>query len=167
MVRRALLAAIAVGIPLLWAFAPYGRTVDMIGGGVADTFAGAALRVVQEATQSTGKLGFEHAILAIGFLGLFAPLYPAVIAALLLAAPRRMAARPRWVWPLEGAIVFSLAGPGCVLAILYVAILMPGAPPPVLWFPLWLLPGCAAAGGLAAIWLGVARHGRFARMVFG
>ena len=167
MLRRALLAAIAVGLPLVWAFAPYGRTVDMIGGGREETFAGAALRAVGEVLHSESAIDTGHAILAIALLGLFAPLYPAVIAALLLAVPRRMAARRRRAWVLEGAATLLLSGPGGLAAILYISILIPGAPRPVLWFPLWLLTGGAAAGGLAAIWLGIARRGRLARIVFG
>ena len=164
MIRRALFAAVALGLPLLWLFAPYGRTVDMMGTGEARTFARAALRLVNEALASTRAIEVGDAVMAVGLLGLFAPLYPAAIAALMLAVPRRMAARRRWAWMLEGTIVLLLSPAGCVLAILDVSILMPGAPPPVLQWPLWLLSGGAMAGGLAAIWLGIARRSRLARI---
>jgi len=69
--RRFVLAAVAIGIPVLWAFVPY------------------AYRVGEMQYMTFGSITFGRPI----FLGLWVPLYPALQAARLLVAPSRLAAR--------------------------------------------------------------------------
>jgi hypothetical protein len=154
----------------MWALAPFGRTVDMMGTGETRSFGITALHLLREgfeALQGAEAIGPEHSIAVVGLLGLFTPLYPSVIAALLLVTPNWTAARRRWVWILEGVIVLLLSPLGGLMAIFTLVILIPGAPPPVLYLPLWLLTGFGLAGGAAAIVIGVARRGRIARIVLG
>jgi hypothetical protein len=163
--RRVILIAIAFGIPLLWALAPYGRTVDMMGTGEPRTFASTTLRLAQEASRSDSRELVP--ILPILFLGLLSPLYPALVGTLLLTVPRWFATRRRWVWIVEGIVGLLLSPVGLVVAYLDLLVLVPGASDPVPYVPLWLLTGCAALGGIAAIMIGVAPHGRIARTVLG
>jgi hypothetical protein len=88
--RRFVLAAVAIGIPVLWAFVPY------------------AYRVGEMQYMTFGSITFGRPI----FLGLWVPLYPALQAARLLVAPSRLAARRRWVWFVEGPalLLLSLVG---------------------------------------------------------
>ena len=168
--RRVVLIAIALGIPLLWALAPNGRMPPPFGfdePGRAKTFAGTLAETVREASDGFGplRLDTETAIKLAAFPGLLAPLYPAVVALLLLAAPRWCAARRRWAWILEGVIVLLLTPIGGFWALFSLLILIPGAGSPPLYPTRWLLPGGAALAAIAAIWIGIARRGRIARFV--
>jgi hypothetical protein len=84
-----------------------------------------------------------------------------------LAAPRRFATRRRWVWIAEGSVVLLSSPVGYLVAIFAVSIFIPGASAPLLYAPVWLLPGLAAVTGLAAIVLGIARRRRIARIILG
>ena len=163
--RRVILIAIAFGIPLVWALAPFGRTVDMMGTGEPRTFAATTLRLAQEASQSESRELVP--ILPILFLGLLSPLYPVLVGTLLLTVPRWFATRRRWVWIVEGILGMSLSPVGLVVAYLDLLVLVPGASDPVPYLPLWLLTGCAALGGIAATMIGIAPRGRIARIVLG
>lgn len=163
--RRIVLLTIAFGIPMLWGVAPYGRTVDMMGWGIPQSFASTMLKLAGEVWRDERAINIEAAILPIVFLGLLTPLYPALMAVRLLTAPRQLATRRRWVWIVEGLIVALLSPVACVVAIFAVSIFIPGAPS--IYLPSWLLPGFAAASGLAAIVLGIAGYGSIARIILG
>ena len=165
--RRIVLLTIAFGIPMLWGVAPYGRTVGMMGWAIPQSFASTMLKLAGEVWRDERAINIEAAILPIVFLGLLTPLYPALMAVRLLTAPRRLATRRRWVWIVEGLIVMLLSPVACVVAIFAVSIFIPDAPSPLLYLPLWLLPGFAAASGLAAIVLGIAGRGGIARIILG
>src|SRR5215470_16918879 len=92
--RRFILVAVALGIPLLWAFVPYGRMAPDLTGepGEARTFAATLLQAAKEAWHDSlitslinGDI-IETIVFMAGFFGLFTLLYPAVIAMQLLAA---------------------------------------------------------------------------------
>jgi hypothetical protein len=163
--RRAVLVMIAAGIPLAWTMAPYAKTVDMNAAGEFRTFAGTTFELARQLWEDDRAPSLETAIVPIVFLGLLAPLYPAVFAALALAAPCRLAARRRWVWIAEGIAVSLLSPVGWFAAIFSVSAFMPGASGPRLYPALSLLPGLAAAGGLSATVVGIAGCGRIARIV--
>ncbi|HEY1261672.1 MAG TPA: hypothetical protein VGF34_20675 [Stellaceae bacterium] len=164
-VRETVLMLIALGISVLWVGAPYGRTVDIMGSGVPQTFASTTLKLAREVLDDQRAVDIEAAIVPVVFLGLLAPLYPAWIALRLMSGRSRLAARRRWVWVVEGVVVVLLSPIGCFVAIFAVSVFIPGASGPLLFFPLWLLPGLAAGGGLAAIALGLGRRSRIARVI--
>jgi hypothetical protein len=170
--RRVVLFVIAVGVPLLWAFAPCGRMPPGFATdepGQAKTFAGTLVEGAREIGEGRPqlRLDLETAMLLTAFPGLAAPLYPAILAARLLAAPRRLAARRRWAWLLEGILVLLLSPVGVFWATFALVILIPGASSPTLYPTLWLLPSFAALAGLTAIAIGIAPRGRIARFVLG
>jgi hypothetical protein len=144
--RRFVLAAVAIGIPVLWAFVPY------------------AYRVGEMQYMTFGSITFGRPI----FLGLWVPLYPALQAARLLVAPSRLAARRRWVWFVEGPALLLLSLVGWWQADWALGGWNWGATaPPVLYPPFWLLPGGAALAGLLALAIGIAPRSRFARFLLG
>ena len=191
--RRLVLITIAMGILLLWAIVPYGAAVPYRTAGphgwcalVPCRCAAVPHRGMCWQNQTFGATTLETAkmllnkhrpmrgLSAIVFLGLLTPLYPALVAALLLAAPRWFAARRPWVWIVEGHLVLLLSPFGWFWAFLSADA---GGDPlvgrgwaggtPVLYPALWLLPGFAALAGVAAIVIGVAPRGRVARVVLG
>jgi len=170
--RRLVLIAIAIGVPLAWALAPNGRMPPPFGfdqPGEAKTFLGTLAETFEEARDGFGplRLDLETAVKLAIFPALVAPLYPALLALRLLLAPPRLAAQRRWRWLLEGALVLLLSPLAAVWAILALSILLPGAGSPPLYPTVWLLPGLAMVAGLAAIIIGIAPHSRFARFVLG
>ena len=92
-VRRFVLAAVAIGIPVLWAFVPYAYRVGEM---QYMTFGSITLRATRHVAEHRDGRPQDALGLAI-FLGLWVPLYPALQAARLLVAPTRLAARRRWV----------------------------------------------------------------------
>jgi hypothetical protein len=76
-------------------------------------------------------------------------------------------ARRRWVRIVEGILVLLLSPVGWLWAYLEIVILIPGAPPPVTYAPLWVLTGFAAVSGMVAITVGISPRGRLARLLFG
>ena len=171
--RRFILVAVALGIPLLWAFVPYGRMAPDLTGvpGEARTFAATLLQAAKEAWHDSlitslinGDI-IETIVFMAGFFGLFTLLYPAVIAMQLLAAPRWLVVRQRWAWIVEGVLVLLLSPFGLFWAVFSVLILVPGAASPPLYPLLWLLPGVAVLAGMAAIMIGIAPRGRIARFI--
>ena len=168
--RRAVLILIVLGVPLLWGFAPIGRMPPAFGmdePGKAKTFADTFFEAIADAADHKLRLDSDTAVAMTMFPGLLAPLYPSLFAALLLVAPRRLTARRRWVWLVEGVIVLLFSPIGALWAVLSLSILIPGAGAPSIGAPLWLLPGFAALGALAAIWIGIARPGRIAHFLLG
>jgi hypothetical protein len=165
--RRLILAAIAVGIPVLWAFVPYG---EKVGNFEYKTFGGEVLKWVREPPAEFRRpLGPEDAFaLPAAILGAFGPLYPAVQAALLLFAPTWFAGRRRWVWFAEGVLLL-LAASACRFAEDWslTDFNWGATAPPRLFPPYWLLPGVAALAGLVALAIGIAPRSRFARFVLG
>jgi hypothetical protein len=80
---------IAINIPLAWALAPFGRTVDMMGIGEAGSFARTMLRLLHEGLAALQ--GVEAAIPATVLLCLFTPLCSSATSTL-VAAPHWTAA---------------------------------------------------------------------------
>jgi hypothetical protein len=142
--RRVILIATVLGIPLLWTLAPFGRTVDVMGTGEPSTFAATAIRLAQEA--SRGDIRDLVPILPILFLGLLSPLYPALVGMSPLAVPRWLATRRRWVWIVERIVGLSLSPVG-----LAVALLRSVGPCPWRFRPCALLAP-VAADGLCGAW---------------
>jgi hypothetical protein len=170
--RRVVLITISLGIPLLWALAPYGRMPPgfaMDEPGEAKTFAGTLLEGAREIGEGSPRLrpDLESAMLLTLFPALASPLYPAAFALRLLAGPRRLAARRRWAWQLEGALVLLLCPVGVFWAALALVIAVPGASSPTIYPTLWLLPGFAMLAAAAAIAIGIGPRSRIARFVLG
>jgi hypothetical protein len=169
--RRLVLIAIAIAVPLLWAFVPYGRMPPGFGTdepGRAKTFGG--MLVPHPGRSEEGphlRLDLETAALLTAFPALAAPLYPAVFAIRLLAMPRRMAARRRWIWLLESSLVLLLSWEGIFWASFSLEIFIPGAGSSTLYPTLWLLPGFAALAALTVIAIGIMPRSRFAGFVLG
>jgi hypothetical protein len=163
-VRRFVLATVAIGMPVLWAFVPYAYRVGEI---QYMTFGSIALT----ATRHVAEHRDWHPQEALGlpiFLGLLVPLYPALQAARLLVAPSQLAARRRWVWFVEGPGLLLLSLAGWWQADWSLADWNWGSTaPPVLYPPFWLLPGGAVLAGLLALAIGIAPHSRFARFLVG
>ena len=106
--RGFLLAAVTIGIPVLWAFVPYAYRVGEM---QYMTFGSITLK----ATRHIAEHRDWHPQYALGlpiFLGLLVPLYPALQAARLLIAPSQLAARRRWVWFVEGPALLLLVWRG-------------------------------------------------------
>src|SRR5262249_7358446 len=169
--RRLVLLAIAIAVPLLWALVPYGRMPPSFGTdepGRAKTFGG--LLIPQLGRSEEGphlRLDPETAAILTAFPALAAPLYPAGFAIPLLSTRRRMAARRRWMWLLEGILVLLLSWEGVFWASFSLEIFIPGASLPTLYPTLWLLPGFAALAALTAIAIGIVPRSRFARVTLG
>jgi hypothetical protein len=137
--------------------------------GRPETFASTLAEAVREARDGFGPLrtDLETAAKLAVFPALLVPLYPALLATRLLLAPRRLAARRRWPWLLEGGLLLLLSPLAAIWAVLALLIPLPGASSPPIYPTLWLLPGLSAAAGLAAIAIGIAPRSRFARFVLG
>ena len=161
--RRALLLAVAFIIPLTWAVVPYG---EHVGSAEPETFASVTAELVREVLVHFRGLQPEQAIFPIVFLGLIAPLYPAVLAALLIITPRWLGSRRRWTWIVQGVVVLVVSAVGWLWAVFALSVIGFGTPAgPKTYLPFWLLPGFAAVAGLAALSFGVAPRSRLARWV--
>jgi hypothetical protein len=162
--RGFLLAAVTIGIPVLWAFVPYAYRVGEM---QYMTFGSITLK----ATRHIAEHRDWHPQYALGlpiFLGLLVPLYPALQAARLLIAPSQLAARRRWVWFVEGPALLLLSLAGWWQADWALEDWNWGATaPPVLYPPFWLLPGGVVLAGLLALAIGIAPLSRVARFVLG
>ena len=165
--RRAVLAAVAFGIVVLWGFVPYAEKVGnfeykILGEGVLKP-AGGPPPEFPRPLQPEDAVLLSAAVLAV-----FGPLYPALQAALLLLAPAWFARRRRWVWLVE-AVLLLLAAPATRFCEDWsLEDWNWGATAPPRLFPgYWLLPGVAALAGLMALAIGVAPRSRFARFVLG
>jgi hypothetical protein len=167
--RRAVLAAIAIGIAVMWAAVPYGEKpgnfdYKTIGGGVLNP-----LRELSDRDRPARAWEpVDALLLPAAILAAFGPLYPAMQAALLLVAPEWFASRRRWVWFAEGVLLLISApltrfSQDWSLSDFNWG----GTEPPRLFAPYWLLPGFAALAGLLALAIGVAPKSRFARFVLG
>jgi hypothetical protein len=162
--RRFVLAAVAIGIPVLWAFVPYAYRVGEM---QYMTFGSITLKATRHVAEHRDWRPQDALGLPI-FLGLWVPLYPALQAARLLVAPSRLAGRRRWVWFVEGPALLLLSPAGWWQADWALEDWNWGATAlPVLYPPFWLLPGGAALAGLLALAIGIAPRSRFARFLLG
>lgn len=162
MIRRLILIAIAIGIPVLWGFAPYGEDP---GNAPPKTYASETWQSYRKIVERGVRTPTDATLVSVNFASAFAPLYPSVAAVLLLGAPRWAAARRRWFWLLQGIAVLPLSWLCWFWADFSLTQFVWGAGPLPHYPPLWLLPGLAALAGLAAIAIGIAPRSRFARIV--
>jgi hypothetical protein len=170
--RRVVLITISLGIPLLWALAPFGRMPPgfaMDEPGEAKTFAGTLLDAGRDIAHGRPHLrpDLESAVLLTLFPALASPLYPTAIALRLLAGRRRPTAWRRWVWLSGGVLVLVLSPVGIFWASFALVIFVPGASPPTLYPTLWLLPGFAMLAAAAAMAIGIAPRSRIAQLALG
>jgi hypothetical protein len=162
--RRFVLAAVAIGIPVLWAFVPYAYRVGEM---QYMTFGSITLNATRRVAEHRDWRPRDALGLPI-FLGLWVPLYPALQAARLLVAPNRLTARRQRVWFVEGPALLLLSPAGWWQADWALEDWNWGATAlPVLYPPFWLLPGGAALAGLLALAIGIAPRSRFARFLLG
>jgi hypothetical protein len=161
---RFVLAAFAIGVAVLWTFVPYAYRVGEM---QYMTFRSITLTATRHVAKHRDWRPQDALRLPI-FLGLWAPLYPALQAARLLVAPNRLAGRRRWVWFVEGPTLMLLSLAGWWQADWALADWNWGATAsPVLYPPFWVLPGGAALAGLLALAIGIAPRSRFARFLLG
>ena len=158
--RRAVLAAVAVGIVVMWGFVPYGQK----SGGEYQIYGDGSFKLGDGPPPKPEEL----LLLPPTFLGKFGPLYPAVQAVLLLIAPAWFAGRRRWVCFVEG-ILLLLSLPATVFAEDWsLSTFMWGiSTPPRRFPPYWLIPGATALAGLIALAIGIAPKSRCARFMMG
>lgn len=157
------LAAIALGIPLIWVFWPYG---EHVGTSEPVTFAAVTIELVREVLHDPRGLVPEDAMFPPIVLGLLAPLYPAIAAVLLIFAPDWLASRRRWVWIVVGVAIVIVSALGWLWADFALSVIGFGMPAgPVTYLPFWLLPGIASLAGLAAISVGVAPRSGLTRLI--
>lgn len=165
--RRAVLTLVAVAVVVAWIAAPYGaRTTGAPTRSFADLLAETADNlpsVWADPPRTVDEILLAILVAVLAPVVLLAPLYPAVLA-VILAVPGGCLRWTRAAWIAQGVAIVLAAPLTAMLALLAITSFGWGGPTPHTYPTVWALPGLAMLAGGVAIAIGIAPHGRIARL---